>query len=109
MGIEKCRQDRERKVRVPSLGRFIKPVWKFGLARERAVPPPAIVGDTTDVPERKLQFDQRQRCIDPRAGIYQMFELQSPMPLSLHQDTPPADLEDFRHQFARDMAGRPEL
>ena len=90
---------------MPCLDRFIKPVWKFGLARERAVPLAAIVSDASDVPERKLQFDQRQRCIDPGAGIYQILEPQCTFPVPLHQDAPPADLEDPRHQLGRRMIG----
>src|SRR5579872_2327915 len=68
-------QDRQGEVGMPGFERLIEPIGKFSLARERAVPFPAVVSDAADLPERQLHFQQRQRSVDPGASIHTLFQM----------------------------------
>ena len=94
---------------MPGFDGLVQPVRKFALTGERAVPFTGVVSDAADMPKRQLQFEQFERRIRPSAGIYQLFEVQSPFLLCLHQKAPSAEVEDFCHQFDRHVFSGAEL
>ena len=67
-------QDRQREILMVPLDRLIEPVRQLAVARQRAVPFAAVIGDAADLPLRQFEIDQRQRCFCKSFGINQAFD-----------------------------------
>ena len=63
LGLDEGAQDRQRQIRVAGFDRPVEPVGQLAFARQGAVPLALVIGDAANLPQRKLQVDQRQRGI----------------------------------------------